>query len=650
MLRHSLLLVGLVLVGFPLGNQRLQASEVIPLPQRKPSHDISLGGSSALKPETKEHLAPLPVLKPVGIVPNNKKMVATPEGGVRIVDDKANKVSNILFSDRQDRLTREIFDLQNQGRIKEADQKISQLNNKIILGHILAERYLHPTAYNSSSAELLEWLKHYEDLPQAKKIYELALIKSSNPKTLKEPKNKKVISGNLNALTQAGKTYTSTKKRSEDQNARVKKLNSEIDYNIRKQQPTLALNILNNDYAVQFIDDVEYDRLRAVVASGYLHAEKIDDALSLSQLSLDRSGALTPMAGWVNGLAHWQKGNYTQAAQSFEVTASSPYASGWMVSAAAYWASRAHMHTGNAMMVSKWLGIAATYPRTFYGLVATRALGHDSRFNWDVPSLSREYANLIEKTERGKRAAALIAAEKTELAEEELKYFNFGKSQEKKQALLSYANYYKLPSLLMRLGNAVPNPIGGLYDAALYPVADFEPKSGYNIDKALVYAFIRQESRFNQLASNASGATGLMQLMPATAVHISGQNVYEESSGQYQLKRPEINLELGQKYIQELLDNESVNNDLMLLAIAYNAGPGNLSKWKAERGHITDPLLFIESIPFPETRAFVERVLSNYWIYRMRMNESTPSLDAVASGKWAHYTGKNDSSSRLASR
>jgi hypothetical protein len=365
MLRHSLLLVGLVLVGFPLGSQRSQASEVIPLPQRKPSHDISLDWASpVLKPEIKEHLVPLPVLKPEGIVPNNKKMVATPEGGVRIVDDKANKVSNILFSDRQDRLTREIFDLQNQGRIKEADQKISQLNNKIILGHILAERYLHPTAYNSSSAELLEWLKHYEDLPQAKKIYELALIKSSNPKTLKEPQYKKIISGNLNALTQVGKTYMSTKKRNEDQKARVKKLNSEIDYNIRKQQPTLALNILNNDYAVQFIDDVEYDRLRAVVASGYLHADKIDEALSLSQLSLDRSGALVPMAGWVNGLAHWQKGNHTQAAQSFELTASSPYASGWMVSAAAYWASRAHMHTGNAMMVSKWLGIAATYPRT----------------------------------------------------------------------------------------------------------------------------------------------------------------------------------------------------------------------------------------------------------------------------------------------
>ncbi|HPF77678.1 MAG TPA: lytic transglycosylase domain-containing protein, partial [Alphaproteobacteria bacterium] len=88
---------------------------------------------------------------------------------------------------------------------------------------------------------------------------------------------------------------------------------------------------------------------------------------------------------------------------------------------------------------------------------------------------------------------------------------------------------------------------------------------------------------------------------------------------------------------------KAVGQDLLSLAIAYNAGPGNLAKWKEERAHIEDPLLFIETIPFNETRAFVERVLSNYWIYRIRLDQKTPSLDAVAKGQWARYAAQDGS-------
>ena len=63
-----------------------------------------------------------------------------------------------------------------------------------------------------------------------------------------------------------------------------------------------------------------------------------------------------------------------------------------------------------------------------------------------------------------------------------------------------------------------------------------------------------------------------------------------------------------------------------------HAGPGNLRKWLRKIDHRGDPLLLIESIPSRETRNFVERVLSNFWIYRERLQQDTPSLDAVASG------------------
>jgi soluble lytic murein transglycosylase-like protein len=117
------------------------------------------------------------------------------------------------------------------------------------------------------------------------------------------------------------------------------------------------------------------------------------------------------------------------------------------------------------------------------------------------------------------------------------------------------------------------------------------------------------------------------------------------------LKEPEMNLEIGQKYVGHLLEQGAVDNELMSLAIAYNAGPGNLRKWKKELGDIDDPLLFIEMIPMAETRNYVERVLANYWIYRMRLGQPMPSLDAVAEGKWAVYTPMDDhgASVRLAS-
>ena len=190
----------------------------------------------------------------------------------------------------------------------------------------------------------------------------------------------------------------------------------------------------------------------------------------------------------------------------------------------------------------------------------------------------------------------------------------------------------------MRLAASVHTPQGGLYDAALYPVSPWKPQGGYKVDRALIYALIRQESKFNPAAQSHSGATGLMQLMPATATFISGHRDYRSREGQYNLKEPQLNLDIGQQYVENLLYQDHIDTELFSMVIAYNAGPGNLKKWKdAYRNMRNDPLLFVEMIPMRETRAFVERVMANYWIYRLRMEQPTPSLDAVTEGHWARY-------------
>jgi soluble lytic murein transglycosylase-like protein len=122
-----------------------------------------------------------------------------------------------------------------------------------------------------------------------------------------------------------------------------------------------------------------------------------------------------------------------------------------------------------------------------------------------------------------------------------------------------------------------------------------------------------------------------MQLMPGTAKQIDGTR--PERS---QLNDPGYNLGLGERYLQELIDQ--TNGNLFQLAAAYNAGPGALTHWLGARpGIADDPLLFIESLPYPETRNYIKHVMTYYWMYARRTNENAPSLEETAEGKWPLY-------------
>ena len=105
-------------------------------------------------------------------------------------------------------------------------------------------------------------------------------------------------------------------------------------------------------------------------------------------------------------------------------------------------------------------------------------------------------------------------------------------------------------------------------------------------------------------------------------------------------KTPSFNLALGQTYLQQLMRLPAVQNNLIYMAVAYNAGPGNLIKWKKQMNYPKDPLLFVESIPSKETRTFVERIIVNYWIYSALMGQSLTSLDETIAGHFPIYAQK----------
>ena len=125
--------------------------------------------------------------------------------------------------------------------------------------------------------------------------------------------------------------------------------------------------------------------------------------------------------------------------------------------------------------------------------------------------------------------------------------------------------------------------------------------------------------------------------MPSTARFVARTKGIKYQSWR-KLYKPKMNLTIGQRYVEMLLKDPMIKGDLFLMAAAWNGGPGNLNKWRKRNDHLNDPLFLIEGLPSPETRHFIERVLANLWIYRHRLNQETPSLDAIAAGKRPVYT------------
>ncbi len=139
------------------------------------------------------------------------------------------------------------------------------------------------------------------------------------------------------------------------------------------------------------------------------------------------------------------------------------------------------------------------------------------------------------------------------------------------------------------------------------------------VDRALVYAVVRQESAFNHAAVSNAGARGLMQLMPATA-RATARNASIPFSVQRLTTDPLYNVTLGAHHLGELLGG--LQRSYILTFVGYNAGPGRALQWVHDygdpRGGAVDPIDWIERIPFDETRDYVQKVMENLQLYRSR--------------------------------
>lgn len=513
-----------------------------------------------------------------------------------------------------------------------ADREIALLQDRRVLGHVLAQRLLHPK-WRSSFPELTAWLARYADHPDAEAIHRLAVART--PKGQKPPKPLGAAKQAAAPAIEFEPAYRSALSRSDAVLRRVVRLRGQLADRLRAGDPEDAAHLLARHGVQAGLDEVEFDRERAAIAAAF-YADGADKrAFQLASAAAERSRRHVTTADWIAGLAAWRLRDLPAAQRHFEALARSETASAWTVSAGGYWAARAYLRGRKPARVNDMLALSARHPLTFYGMLANRQLGREASIGWDAPPLSAGEMQELLALPAVVRAVALTQAGAFSRADLELGWAYRVADERLAAALLGLANRLEAPSMQLKLAG-VRSDDGRRFDVAMFPIPPWAPEGGFSVDRALIYAFMRQESGFRAGAKSRAGAHGLMQIMPKTASFIEGDASYE-ATGKARLLAPRHNMALGQKYLAHLLDDESVRGNLFMLAAAYNAGPGTLKRWLKTVKYDDDPLLFIESIPSRETRIFVERVVANFWIYRERLSQDSPSLDAVAAGLWPYY-------------
>ena len=548
-----------------------------------------------------------------------------------ISDKYDNIFSTKILSEKDIHNYRQAFFFQEQCKWKSANSHILKIQNKLLLGHIYAQKFLHPNCYKSKYLELYYWLKKYSDHPQAKRIYKLAIRRM--PQGYKSPTKPSTPLGieaeTINIKKQA--SYKSTLKLSNNQKSEKRKLIIGIKSRVNKGWPTGALQLLNQRDVKLLLDQVEIDQQKELIAKGYFLANKNELAIQYASEALQNSAKYVPYAAWTAGLSSWRLEKYEEAAKYFSLFSISLKDDAWHQTSGSFWTARSYAKLGKYEDINFWLKRASNNPNSFYGMLALEILGVEEKIDWvEQKNLNKNNSTLL-KLPAGKRLQALIQVGFAEELEKEIVHLNSILNKEIAQESISIAENFDLAYTQLKIVNRLEQFGMDVPTHLYYPTTVWKPRDGFKLEKELLHAFMHQESMFNTKAKSKDGALGLMQVLPSTAKFITKSKDVKRNNSNI-LKNPEINLEVGQEYLTYLLDLEVVSRNIIFLAAAYNGGPGNLQKWKKETNYLNDPLFFMESIPSRETRWFIEKILTKYWIYQNKNKKEMRSLKMLANG------------------
>ncbi len=290
-------------------------------------------------------------------------------------------------------------------------------------------------------------------------------------------------------------------------------------------------------------------------------------------------------------------------------------------SRALYWQGRAAAAMGLSEQAEEFYRRGAEFPYVYYGQLAGTEVGlRIADLPEPVPPTEAERAAFASR-DVPRALRMLSELDDLTLFRQVAYAYDDSLTDPTDIALLSeIAREYGQPGIGVRAGKAGLRQ-GIIATDALYPIVELPPLPYGAPEEAFVLALMRQESEFYPRAVSHAGARGLMQLMPATA-RLTARAMGERYQRSWLTDDPEYNMRIGTGHLAELMDQ--FNGSYVLIACAYNAGPGRARRWIRQFGDPRDPNVdvvdWVESITISETRDYVQRVMENLQVYRSRLN------------------------------
>ena len=407
-------------------------------------------------------------------------------------------------------------------------------------------------------------------------------------------------------------------------------IRNELQAFIKNDDPRSAEMLLDSkalELTAQALTELRYR-----VAWSYYIENEDASAKRLAAIARIGGGEWGTQAAWAYALASWRLKDYAAAFEAFDFVSRNA-AGDDLKAAGLFWSARAAVAVKQPAQVQSRLQNAAQLPETFYGLLASESLGMEPIARKAAKVAKLDW-NALKSHENAQLAVSLAEIGETKLADEALRFQAKIGDAAQHANLAQLAGSLNLASTQYWMGHYGPSR-NSASAIARYPMPNWQPTGGWRVDPALIYAHTLQESGFRTDVVSSAGARGLMQVRPGTAQDMARARGVSLSANE--LDRPAINLEYGQSYLEKLRDMPATGGLLPKVIAAYNAGPSPVIRWNTEIRDNGDPLLFIESIPYWETRGYVSIILRNYWIYEMRENKRSGSMNGLAQYLWPQF-------------
>ncbi|BBP02040.1 transglycosylase SLT domain-containing protein [Sulfuriferula nivalis] len=286
-----------------------------------------------------------------------------------------------------------------------------------------------------------------------------------------------------------------------------------------------------------------------------------------------------------------------------------------------YWLARAYK-IQNKTLAANTLFVTLSKEYNFYGLLAEEELGATVGNLTINVNVSNDEIAAIQRIPAIQRALALYQMDLRTEANNEWSWATRDFDDRRLLAAAELALQYNWLDRAINTADRTQQ----LHNFDLRFLAPYRDKAKQyakesGLDEAWVYGLIRQESRFVSHAKSGVGASGLMQIMPATA-HWIAKKLGIKRFQTEDLHDMDTNMQFGMYYLKTI--QQSLDNSDVLATAAYNAGPSRARRWRAD--HAIEGAIYAENIPFSETRDYVKKVISNAIFYARRFDEPETSI------------------------